>query len=213
MQSFKKYYGIYGRKHLHLCGKFGKWFQRGSVNYRKDLNDRKDLNRWRWRQGEVSLYNFLGNCLSPDLLNQIVSLLLESMVVLGYLALSGMVHLAPLIPVVMNPQGNPSGDRSALMVPEAPPDFAEAASPGAAEWKWNKSSVSIQSVWQCIGNNSNSTHMFSRSFVLSKGAVETVCSSLTEEQVLLTLLWCQHPMPWKHSPPLQTLILHDRLYS
>lgn len=47
MKSFTKYSGVCGRKSSHLCGRLGKWVQRRSDNYGKDLKDRKDLNRWK----------------------------------------------------------------------------------------------------------------------------------------------------------------------
>lgn len=80
-----------------------------------------------------------------------------------------------------------------MVLPEAPPDFAEKLHlPGAAECQWNKHSASIQSIWLYICNNSNSTGIFSRPFSLSKVAVETMCSSVTEEEAPLPLLGLQH---------------------
>lgn len=59
MKSFTKYSGVHGRKSSHLCGRLGKWVQRRSDNYGKDLKDRKDLNRW--KRIEVCFYHFPRN--------------------------------------------------------------------------------------------------------------------------------------------------------
>lgn len=169
MKSFKKCYGnVRKEESLPLCGILGKWFQRKSDNYGKGRKDRKDLNRWRWIQREVSFYHFLRNFLFPNLIKLAVF-------IVGIpggpasLALSGLVHLAPLIPVALNLLGeskwwqvcSPGSARSS-------PIFCKNLHSRQCCWMEVEQAFSFNPAHLAEFNNSNCIQIFSKSFSWAK---------------------------------------------